>query len=561
MIGTIRKHSKWLWFIIIAATIISFVFFFSPTQRMGGSGGGRANADLGSIGGKKITPDDFVSVKNEVDLFYLFHSGEWPEKNPNVSADDFEREIYERLLLIQKAGDMGIYVGDDDVAAVANRMLNSPELAHALRINGDNVPLTVFVDQILKPEGLTAADFENFVHHTLVIEQLAQTMGLPGALVTPQEAAAVYQRENREISAQIVFFSASNYLSQVVAQPAAVAQFYTNYLAAYRLPDRVQVRYVAFEASNYLAQARNGLEKTNFDEMIEANYSRLGENYHGAKTPAEAKAKIREAMIQQAALVNAGKDANEFANALFAMDPARAENLAIVAKQKGLVVGLTKPFSSQSGPEELNAPVEFASAAFKLTSDIPFAGPIAGSDAVYVIALAGQLPSEIPSLDQIRERVTRDYQFHEATALTQRAGTNFAQTVTTRLAGGKSFAATCIAAGFQPQVLPPFSLRTRELPELGDRVELNQFLQFASNIPVGHASPFVETADGGGLIVYVQSQLPLDEAAMNAELPRFTAALRQQRQNDAFNEWFNDEVRKEFGNMKIFRQPTPGAAK
>ena len=98
-------------------------------------------------------------------------------------------------------------------------------------------------------------------------------MGLPGELVTPQEAAAVYQREYQEFSAQIVFFSASNYLSSVTVTPAAVAQFYTNYLAAYRLPDRVQVSYVEFKLTNFWRRRRNG-QVTNLDEVVEAIYRR-----------------------------------------------------------------------------------------------------------------------------------------------------------------------------------------------------------------------------------------------------------------------------------------------
>ena len=86
------------------------------------------------------------------------------------------------------------------------------------------------------------------------MEQLQQAIGLTGELVTPQEAAAAYQREHQELSAQMVFFSASNYLSSVIVTPAAVDQFYTNFLAEYRLPDRVQVSYVAFEVTNYLAR-------------------------------------------------------------------------------------------------------------------------------------------------------------------------------------------------------------------------------------------------------------------------------------------------------------------
>ena len=101
----------------------------------------------------------------------------------------------------------------------------------------------------------------------------------------------------------------------------------------------------------------------------------------------------------------------------------RPENLATVAKQKGLTVHLTAPFSQEYGPAEFTAPEAFTKAAFGLTPDEPLAGPIVGRDAIYVIALAKQLPSEIPPLDQIRDRVTRDYQLHEGTLLAQ-AGRN-----------------------------------------------------------------------------------------------------------------------------------------
>ena len=224
--------------------------------------------------------------------------------------------------------------------------------------------MDAFVKQFLQPEGLTAADFERYVRHDLVIQQLIQTMGLPGELVTPQEAAAEYEREHREFSAQAVFFSASNYLSAVTVTPAAVAQFYTNYLAAYRLPDRVQVSYVEFNVSNYLAQAKAEWAKTNLEEVVEANYRQLGPDYFpDAKTPDAAKAKIRELLIRNRALTDANQQANDFANARFrpvpTNEPAKPENLATVAKQKGLTVHLTAPFASAYGPEEFDAPPEF----------------------------------------------------------------------------------------------------------------------------------------------------------------------------------------------------------
>jgi hypothetical protein len=554
MIGTIRKHSKWLWWFIAGLTIISFIYWGAgPTARNGG--GGRGIGDFGMIYGRKITQQDYVEARNEYYLFYRVHYGEWPDKNPNLSKSDLEREIYVHLLFDLKAADLGIHVSDEAVAQAAAGMLRS------FGRNGQPVPIDAFVKQFLQPEGLTADDFKQYVHHDLVVQQLVQAMGLTGELVTPQDAAADYEREHREFSVQAVFFSPSNYLSSVTVTPAAVAQFYTNYLAAYRLPDRVQVSYVEFNVSNYLAQAKAEWARTNFEEVVEANYHQLGPDYFpDAKTPDAARAKIRELLVRNRALAKANQQANEFASALFALEPAKPENLGTVAKQEGLTVYLTAPFASTYGPEDFDAPPEFTKAAFELTPDEPLAGPVLGPDAVYIIALVKQLPSEIPSFDQIRARVTGDYRLHEATLLAQRAGTNFVQTLAGRMAAGHTFASACVSAGLQPQALPPFSLSARDLPELADRAELDQFKQAAFSTPVGRASDFEETSDGG-FVLYVQAQLPVDQAVMNAQMPQFIAQLRRAQQNDAFNEWLQIEANRELRNTPAYQPQAATGAK
>jgi len=526
----------------MAVTCITFVFWGVGPARVGnGSGGG--GGEFGTIYGHKLTQQDFIMGKRVYYIFFRIHYGEWPDKNPNLSNADLEREIYVHLLFDQKAADLGIYISDDVVEQTASEMLRS------LGRNGQALPMDVFVKQILQPEGLTAADFERYIRHDLIIQQLVQTIGLPGSLVTPQEAAGEYEREYREFSVQAVFFSPSNYLSGVTVMPAAVMQFYTNYLATYRLPNRVQVSYVAFNKSNYLAQAKAEWAKTNFEDVVEANYRDVGPNYFpDAKTPDAAKAKIRELLIQNRALANASQQANDFASTLFALEPAKPENLAVVAKQKGLTVQLTAPFANASGPEGIATPAEFIRAAFLLTPDEPLAGPIITSNTVYVIALAKQMPSEIPPFDQIRGRVTDDYRMHEATILAQRAGTNFVQTLTTQMAAGHTFASACVTAGLEPQALPPFSMATRELPELGDRAELDQLKQAAFSTPVGHTSGFVETG-GGGFVLYVQSQLPVDRSAMSERMPQFMIQLRREQQNAAFNQWLQIEAGRELRNI------------
>ncbi len=531
MIGTIRKHSGWLWLVIISATIVSFVFWGASSARVGTGGGGPS---LGSVYGKKVTPDQYLSAKKDFYLSYWFSSGRWPD-DAAMSPTEIEQQIYLSLMLTQKAQLMGIHVSDDAAATSASQRLA------ALGRNGQSVPLDALMEQVLTPKGFTAADFENYVRHDLMIHELVQAMGLAGELITPQEASAAYQRENEELSCQAVFFSASNYIASVKVTPAVVGQFYTNYQAQYRLPDRVQINYVSYPVSNYLAQSRAEWAKTNLNDNVTAYLQKVGENYKGSKTADEAKAKIKEELITARAQADARKAANDLATEVFALDPVSPANLATVANQKGLILHQTAPFAKNTGPEDIASAVNFTKAAFQLTADSPLAGPITDGDIIYVIALAKTLPSEIPPYQQIQFQVAMDYERRESVLLAQRDGLAFYQSLTNQMAAGHSFAAVAVGAGHAAEVLPPFSISTQELPELGDRASLGQIKQAAFTAAPGKPSAFVPTMDGG-FILLVQSRLPVDPSTLAANLPQFTQNLRRSRQGEAFNQWLQGEA-------------------
>ena len=223
------------------------------------------------------------------------------------------------------------------------------------------------------------------------------------------------------------------------------------------------VNYVVYDVSNYLAQSKAEWAKTNFEEYVDAYYRQNAAQYADAKTPDEAKVKVRELLVRNRALMDARQSANEFANPLFALEPAKAENLISAAKAKGLTVHTTAPFAANAGPMDFDAPAAFTKEAFKLSADEPFAGPIIGPDGVYIIALAQDLPSAIPPLDAIQSRVLSDFKEQQALALAQRDGTNFYYNATVQMATGKTFAQVAIATGQSPQVLPPFSLSSTEV--------------------------------------------------------------------------------------------------
>jgi len=58
MIGTIRKHSAWLWVVIIAVTIFSFIYWGSSRYDPSRSG----KAYYGSIDGEPVSRDELTDA-------------------------------------------------------------------------------------------------------------------------------------------------------------------------------------------------------------------------------------------------------------------------------------------------------------------------------------------------------------------------------------------------------------------------------------------------------------------------------------------------------------------
>jgi len=550
MFGTIRKHQTWLWVVISALTIISFVIFFSPYSKLN-SGGGPVN--LGSINGERITEEQYIHARNEVFLRHYFQTGTWPDEEAKKEGGQVERDIYQWLLLTQKQEQLGIHVSSDMVAQAARAMVSQFQRA------GISSP-DIFIRQVLQPRGFKVADLERFVRHYLGLQELISTQGLTGKLITPQEARDLYKREHEELATAAVFFSASNYLASITVLPDAVTQFYSNRLATYRLPERVQVSYVKFDLASFAIEASTELSKmTNLDLQVEEAYRQGGTNFLrelNAQSLAEAKLKIRESKRRQIEYQSARKKAVEFATPLFDITPLRADSLDKAAKEQGLQVGVTAPFDRETPPAELGVVLDFAQKAFARTPEDPLAGPIMGSNAVYVIALNKKIPSEIPPLDQIRAQVVSEYRHSQALNLARQTGMNFHQLLTNGVAQGKTPESVCAAAKLSLENLPPLSLSTRQLPAVEDHLSLNQFKQISFSTPVGKVSNFQMTPEGG-IIVYVKSKLPLDEAKITANLPAFLNAVRLNRQSEAFSEWFRHEADKGLRDTPLARQQQP----
>ncbi len=560
MFGTIRRHQKWLWLVIITLTVASFVIYFSPYQRMGGGLRGGATANFGSINGVPVTQDRYAAAVRETRLrYFLTHDGRWPDRDPAAKQMGYneERETYTRLLMLQKLRQFDFQVSPAQVAQLAS------EIIHSFQKAGVTSP-TVFEQRVLWPNGLVLDDFERFLTHELEIQQLVNLIGLSGTLMTSQQAQTLYRYEHEEVKAQAALFPATNYLAQSAVTPEIVAQFFTNRMAEYRVPERVQVSYVRYDLTNYWNAGALALTNsvTNLTEAVEQTYRRLGTNYFAdARSPEDAKQRIIHDETFRYALNLARSNANSLVDALLDKEPVRAANLPPLARERGFTVHLTEPFDRDTPPPGLAVHSDFLKTAFGLTAEEPVAGPILGDDGAYVIALQTNLPSYIPVLESIRGQVTADCQRAEAVQWAHRAGEQFYRALTNGLAQARSFTTLCREARIQTVALPPFSRSSRSLGETGveEQIPLGLLQEVAFKVSPGQVSGFVPLTTGG-FILWVEERLPMKEDQMQKDLPNFLAMLRQTAQNEVFNEWFRKQAETGLRDVPLGRGTGAGSA-
>jgi hypothetical protein len=495
-----------------------------------------------------------MAAQQEGRIFFRHNYGEWPESAEKKK--DLQRFAEQRLLLNAELEQYHITATPEVAARYIKQVFGvKPD---------DTVPPEKIMEEIAKlarDGNVTPDDFLRFARHQAGQEYLVALVGMSGQLITPQETEVFYRRENEPMETELVSFPVTNFYALTTSAEKDIEDFYTKRQADYRAPDRIQVNYVEFNLSNYVAGAEKKLG-TNFNDHIDQEYLQEGaaafKDESGVQISAEAaKAKIKKQILQMATRSEAARDANTFLNELSKghddQHPYTPGDLAALAKTRNLTVKTTEPFDLKSGSKDLALSPKYLHILFSLRDDDPddkerselYASPLVGDEAVYVAGLARRIPSAIQPLSAVHDKAAADYRQSEALELARAAGKRFEEALGAGLAQGKTFDTMCAAQFIRPQNLSLFSLTSTSIPEVPDKSRFEQLQDTAGKLHAGQCSPFIPTADGG-FFLYVKAQLPVDEAALQRDLPAFLARMRERFQIAAFNAWFNREYQLHF---------------
>lgn len=541
MFGTIRKHQQWLWIVIIAGVIISFVAYFSPNQPAlrGLAGGG---GEFGTFNGKPLTRELLMSFGRQAQLAGRLRFGDGADSaQARQMGFDLNQQRLELLFLDSKIKEFGITASDDAVAGWIRDNLRDPKTG--------TVDYQAFVDRVLTANRFSEGEFQDFVRRQLGLAHLRDVIAVAGQLISPDEAKAEFRRMNEQSIVSVAMFSPTNYSAQVAMSPDAVLQFFTNHLANYRIPEQTVVSYLRWDAVKYTSDVEADLAKRpDMTNQFLALYRQRGADFFRDKSGTvlsqdAAIGEIRRNVVESETLSRAAAAATEFANALYAIEPLKAENLAALAQKQGLAVRETQPFSEGRMPAGLEDAGELIRASVRLTPAQPFTRPVRTDKSVFLAALIRRIPSQVPPFAQVEAQVTVDFRRDKASELARTAGQNFSAAALAAVTSGKSFAAAAAEAKVKALDLPPFSASTTTLPPGAPAVSVPFLQRVVATLKPGAVGPFIPYLDGG-LVVFLKEQKAADEALVKAGLSSFLEEQRRQRQEEAFQEWFGHEFQK-----------------
>jgi peptidyl-prolyl cis-trans isomerase D len=329
MLQWLRKaSSSWLIAVAIGAIVVVFIFWGVGSYRAGSA------QQAAKVNGMVIPMSAFIREYNTLVKQYQERSG--GELTPKmIKAMHLKAmalgKLVDRTLILQAAPALGLEVSN---AELQRHIESYP----AFQKNG-HFDFKRY-SWILSHSHISRQDFETSERQQLLIRKvIADVTSL--AKVSDAELQELFQISTEAVNVNYLTVSPQKYLAQEKPSDAAVAQFYKENQAQFRLPDRVRVKYLIFATQDYLKRVKlKPGEVKDYLGAHEDEYSRpkeiLARQIFLSLPAKPTAAEKRQAVQKVEALARRLKEGTSFAQL------AKADSQDTATKAKGGNLGVVK---------------------------------------------------------------------------------------------------------------------------------------------------------------------------------------------------------------------------
>jgi peptidyl-prolyl cis-trans isomerase D len=415
-------------------------------------------------------------------------------------------------VILLKAEQMGIRVGEEDVREL---ILTYP----AFQRNGA-FDQRIY-EQMLRANKMTPEEFEDLQRKVLTAMRVEDLIR-DGVIVSDREVRDLFQMQREKLNVEFIALDPKAFQAGIRVGDAELEAYLKSHENQFRVPEQVEVRYLAFLGQDYAATA-----KASEDDVAEY-YERRKAQWQTKDGKVQPLSEVRDRIVAELKIANgmyaAADEAKKAHDTIY-----QNENFDAYAAQKGLTVRSTGLFRISEPPPEFRPVPDFAKILSGLQKN-ETSRVLKGERGYYLITVAQRKPSYLPALKEIEALVERQYREEEGRRLAQKE----AEALLARLKKGEALEAVAREKGLKINETGLFQ-PGGAVPKLGASAELMEAL-----FQISEKKPYPEKSyavDNQYVIVKFKARGKVNDEEFAAQKEQVTKYLVQQKKAEAVQAW------------------------
>lgn len=372
-------RNKWIWGFFAVIVVIAFAAgdFFSTSKQ-------ESERVVNSLDGEPVSESEYSTVFRMVDF---------EARTMGAKFDNLEREVWRRLAALKAAKEIGLTVGDHELASAIR---SDPRFADDTGVfNAGNYNLA------LQQLGIDGASYDKMIRMMLLLRGL-QSVVSSATWIPPASLDEVARGYTDTFTLTTAVLSNSYNAAEMEVSEEDVKAFYDKNGDSFSLPEMRQVVYSVFKAEDFVE-----FVEVHEDEILDYYDSNMAlfvsTDTNGVERTApleEVRADIEADLANETAKIEAYRAAVNFADLFYTN---RNESLTFEqgAATYGHEVVTSRLFSASSTPVSVGGSPAFVDEAFALSEENRFSDAVEAGSESYVMGFYTNIPAHVQPYEEV----------------------------------------------------------------------------------------------------------------------------------------------------------------